>query len=563
MPGKDSAPAPQNASVSLTRAAEAHIVVYSRKALFLILVLAFALRLGWALHSAHAVENEGAEYARIAQNLLHQHRYNGILGGPESIFPPLYPCLIAVGSFLTGDTEIAGRAISVVMGSLLVVPVLFMGRRLFGLRTGYLAGALIALQPLLVALSASVYVESTYLTLLFGGLYFGIRALDFDHLRHAFLCGLLLGLAYLARPEGLAYAVLVGVFIALALAFRETPTETALKYACTLAVATMILVIPYATYLTARGGTLRLEGKSALNEIINQRMNRGMDYLEAGYGLGPHLEPEGPYLTADQFALKVPSMSHELATMARSYFHGIVGRTAHVVIGVAMERAFGSTLICLLALVGIFRPGWADRKWFGEGLLLGAAGLTLIILLSLRFVWGRYLFPFLPFLVLCAAVGIDFISRRIVQCLRGTKLARVATVTPLVLTATLLLWAMPGVPRDRELAESSEKYLKEAGRWLDRYKPGSKSLMAVGSTLPYYANGTQLYLPYTDSTRALAYIHGKRPDFIVLQGDELNTRPYMRDWFQHSIPDACAQPIRHTDGTELQEIEIYQWNCSK
>src|SRR4030088_2179402 len=106
-------------------------------------------------------------------------------------------------------------------------------------------------------------------------------------------------------------------------------------------------------------------------------MNRGMSYLEAGYGLGPNLEPEGPYLTADQFALKAPSMSAQLATVVRSYFRGIAGRTAYIVIAVGAERGFGSPLICLLVLVGIFRAGWAERRWLAEGLILSSAGLTL------------------------------------------------------------------------------------------------------------------------------------------------------------------------------------------
>ena len=60
---------------------------------------AFSLRVGWMLYNSQSMENEGAEYARIAQNLLQKQQYNGILGGPESIFPPLYPLLIAATSF--------------------------------------------------------------------------------------------------------------------------------------------------------------------------------------------------------------------------------------------------------------------------------------------------------------------------------------------------------------------------------------------------------------------------------------------------------------------------------
>ena len=51
-------------------------------------------------------------------------------------------------------------------------------------------------------------------------------------------------------------------------------------------------------------------------------------------------------------------------------------------------------------------------------------------------------------------------------------------------------------------------------------------------------------------------------DFIVLQADELASRLYLRDWFEHSIPDSCARLIRHSEGPVVQQIEIYQWTCS-
>lgn len=216
----------------------------------------------------------------------------------------------------------------------------------------------------------------------------------------------------------------------------------------------------------------------------------------------------------------------------------------------------------MLVLAGILRPRWAERKWLQEGLLLGGAGLTLVILLSLRFVWGRYLFPFLPFLVLWAAAGVDSISAWIARWVPQTLAPRTAMASRTLLTAALLLWALLGLPKEGELAEAKLSYVKEAGLWLNAYKPGPKNLMAVGSTVPYYANGTEFYLPYTDSTRALAYIHRKKPDFIVLQADELETRPYMSDWFEHTIPDRCAQLIRHTEGPVPHQIKIYQWTCS-
>jgi hypothetical protein len=47
--------------------------------------------------------------------------YTGIAAeGAQLVFPPLFPLLIAAVSLITGDAEIAGRAVSIIFGSLLV-----------------------------------------------------------------------------------------------------------------------------------------------------------------------------------------------------------------------------------------------------------------------------------------------------------------------------------------------------------------------------------------------------------------------------------------------------------
>ena len=51
-------------------------------ALIGILMLAILLRLGWVVTSSGAIDTEGAEYARIAQNLLDGKGYAGISWTP-------------------------------------------------------------------------------------------------------------------------------------------------------------------------------------------------------------------------------------------------------------------------------------------------------------------------------------------------------------------------------------------------------------------------------------------------------------------------------------------------
>jgi hypothetical protein len=79
--------------------------------LFLIVLLSFAARLAALAYYGipGTINSEGAEYARIAENLRNGVGYVGIATpGAQVNFPPLYPLLIAGTSFLTHSYEWAG-----------------------------------------------------------------------------------------------------------------------------------------------------------------------------------------------------------------------------------------------------------------------------------------------------------------------------------------------------------------------------------------------------------------------------------------------------------------------
>src|ERR1700730_1645897 len=125
--------------------------IVGRLPLLLILLLAFTLRLLTARFLMGSIDSEGAEYARIAENLLNGNGYVGIaLPGAQLMFPPLFPLLIATVSLITHQSELAGRLVSVSMGTLLVLPVYFITLHLYERKVAYVAALLTACHPVLV-----------------------------------------------------------------------------------------------------------------------------------------------------------------------------------------------------------------------------------------------------------------------------------------------------------------------------------------------------------------------------------------------------------------------------
>ena len=155
-----------------------------------LLLAALILRLWWLQSFTAVIENEGTEYARIAENLLKGDGYVGKRNeGPQLMFPPLYPFLIAAFSFLVAELDLAGRTVSVLFGTLLVAVIFFIAERIHGRRIAWIAAGLAAFHPWMIGMSAAVYSESTYLTLVMAGVYWALCSLETPSLRRAALSG--------------------------------------------------------------------------------------------------------------------------------------------------------------------------------------------------------------------------------------------------------------------------------------------------------------------------------------------------------------------------------------
>src|SRR5215813_4401399 len=169
--------------------------------LFLSLVLAasFGVRAcAWHHWRTGAIESEGAEYARIAENLRTGRGYVGIsTPGTQLVFPPLFPSLIAAASLVThSDYELAGRLVAFLFGALLPLPVFGVAVQLFNWRAAAVAAMLITVFPLFVNLSFAVFSEGPYATVLMSTVYLALRALEQPPGKNWLFVGGAFGMAY-------------------------------------------------------------------------------------------------------------------------------------------------------------------------------------------------------------------------------------------------------------------------------------------------------------------------------------------------------------------------------
>ncbi len=207
----------------------------------------------------------GGEYARALRSF--------------SSFHPLYPILIAGLGSAFDRLETAGVLVSVISSGLGTIPLFFLVRSLWNGRIAFWTGMLYAFHPTLSLESADVMITGLFLSLVLTSLALWHSARTGASCLRYPLAGLVAGLAYLARPEGIA----LPLFFAIGAAsggirlFRNLrglspePVRNEIRSLLTggLAAGTLFLAtaLPYLLWLRTEHGGWRLTARSSAVEL--------------------------------------------------------------------------------------------------------------------------------------------------------------------------------------------------------------------------------------------------------------------------------------------------------
>jgi 4-amino-4-deoxy-L-arabinose transferase-like glycosyltransferase len=178
-----------------------------------IFLLALATRLAVAVAlPAQIVWPDGARYEAVALSLLHGHGFGSLSLNSGSV--PTQPLLIAGVYAVFGQSYLALRIVSAVIGACSCLVGYFLTRRLFGEPSARVAGVMLGLYPYLVYLSALFeYPQITFILVM--GLFFLFlqRFREAQRTVDVLAAGALLGVAILSVPTTLLYAPLAAIFV--------------------------------------------------------------------------------------------------------------------------------------------------------------------------------------------------------------------------------------------------------------------------------------------------------------------------------------------------------------
>jgi 4-amino-4-deoxy-L-arabinose transferase-like glycosyltransferase len=523
------------------------------------------LRIGWMVTQAPVISSDGGVYATMAENLFHRRGLVGTGDGPELLYAPLYPALIATAMLSTGNSELAGHVVSLLSGTVLIVLVYLTARRVYDQRTALFAAALVAVHPLLIALSASVYNEALYLTIWMAIVLCSLSALERWRIRDSLILGAVIGLAYLSRVEAFAY-VLIFAAVLLAAGLIRRNLGGAVVRAATVAAVFLVVGAPYIGYLYKQTDALRLQAKWDINYTMARNRLAGRSYMEADYGIRPDLTVEGPLLAPNEFVNTTPyshTLTDQLSTLA-----SIAEHNARTVYHFVLDRQIGAPMILALLIVGFCRTPWSNARLRHEMLLLVMASSIVAVVLTSATGEERYIFPLVPVLLVWSAKGLVELSQWIagweaVKDSVRVRPALVAAVLQVSAIAAIVGPSVKGVQDDflfwseRSGAASAAR---EAGLWLAQQKPvSSRIAVSRSAVVPYYAKRIGVALPYGDSDATRRYIAKRNVDFVVLESEEAPLLPVVGQWMDRGIPDPHARLLYDRTNKTGNRVVIYRW----
>ncbi len=512
----------------------------------IVLVLASLVIRTGLVRSDRVVRWDEPDYLILGRNLVTGQGY-AVTSQPELHYAPLFPMITGLLYPVTHDMKLNSDFWYVTLGALTLVPFYWLARRLFGRRVATVGSLLLCLYPPLNAgvLYWGTMLEPLYLFLLCSALATAWMAWERRTVGAYGITGLLIGLAYLTKPEALVYLVVLLAFWAVGLwraqRWRNGRAWLALL---TSGLAFVLVISPYLGFLYRYTGRIMVTGKLGVTYVAGQgAVDRDPGLYDRALSRLDSKGEEIIWFSPERFNYDVMEyIRADPRAFARRVWQNIN----------ALERVlfarqvFPFYLLGVLAL-GWFGSAWNRARWAKEAYLLAGA-LPALIFLPFH-IELRYFAPWMPLLMLWLAKGVEALGEWAEQSVRQPKLASarwqgVSMWVMSLLAAGLMFYFAIVTPRAAADGVAGLNWSRrEAGLWLKENTPADALIMSRDTEVPFYAERRWTPTPNEEYERFIAYVRQRGARYVVVDEREVTViRPQL-----DLLLDAASPPpgLRH------------------
>jgi hypothetical protein len=429
-------------------------------------------------------------------------------------YHPLYPALTAAARAVIGDWELAAVVVNVIGGTAAVGCLYGFARAAFGRTPGFVAAALLAVHPHAIEFSGDVQSEGLYLGLFLGAVWALWLVLRRESHAAAPVAGLLCGLAYLTRPEGIGLLAVGGLLTAWYALRRSWSLRRAATLGTLLFLSTACVAGPYLAWLRVDSGEWSLTQKKSIGWVA------GLSGPPARYAPSEQAEASpdpASGLESTTEAQKAASEKRATPSRGRRYGDALVDLIRTDL------RALRIELFAIL-LAGGMVAGWRRPTQRGVFVLLiiGLYGLLFYALASnLGYVSSRHVLP--PLTVAFGHVGAALLA---LAGVFSASRRRVALALIFLLVAGLGLSKSLRPDRTDSVAE------RTGAEWLRAQDLPPGGVAARRRRIAYYAGAHHVRIPETPYKDAIGGMRKRGADYLIVNAEEIGDTP----WLEEALP---------------------------
>ena len=527
--------------------------------------LSFLIR-ALSLHFFHFIASGGGSADSVAYAVIGKNLFSGkglsYQGTVQLVHPPLYPILIGFFWRLTNNLEFSGQVVSAIAGGLLVIPVYYFAKAIYGRRVGLLSAIFVVICPILVYGSTETFSESLYTLFLISSIALVWKALSSRNLLWISLAGLTTGLSFLTHSLGILFVPIFLVFVFLSPFLIPASTlKSVFKKAALFLAAFIIVCLPYWVFLHKHLGRWSLSANTNYVNIYWYKLrSQGMSQEEIMFKAGDSLiasdlmasDPRLSDLSAGIFGYYFSHPGELPERFMRNFRDAFleIEKIAGLlrISPFALKTILGIMgLVLLLGLVKIL----GEKKFGPRELYLVFIFLSLSIFLFFRFE-HRYFYPYVPLLLVIIAKITVGVERRLEKKI-SLRNRMCGSISGFFLTGILIVVMGSSsiflITKKNDLVPHEYKIM---GQWMKENINDIENKMVMSRKLavPFYAEARHQILYYGEYPGLIEYARSRKVDYLVI--DDW-TIPKIRPQFAFLLEENQTHP-----GLKLVHIVRYK-----
>jgi 4-amino-4-deoxy-L-arabinose transferase-like glycosyltransferase len=483
----------------------------------------------WALNNVVLLEDhDSISYLKHIKSIRNFGLQSVISWSPTTL--PLYPIWGSIFALSGWTIETAARLGSFASSIVLFISIVGIGRIITDKISIYSGLLILSLSEVLISLSISVLTEPTYIALVTLGIWLFLIQYDYPRIKFAIILGIVFGLSFLARMEGIQFFILIPIIQAMHFVSnkrKQYDFKQLFKWTMAFIFIYFIIVMPQILNVSYKMGYLAINGRQTWFKILNAP--DGKTYAEKIYGLDYSSDQINLHYIMDH-----PEVLKKFDKNNKIEFLSKFTKTVTVNLKSLFEKQLG----ILLGPIGIMLFGFGLLRLIKEN-----KGYQTIILLAfiisglsgplVHNVIIRHIVVIAPIIILLEGIGAIYVYRLLRDIIQNNLIVKAIVITffitHLVIISLVPLSFRYYKPERYNLEYNVDDLQKLVNILKNEAKQFNEPLIIVTrkSYLAYYADFKKLPLPYTTYENLIKYCQLNNADYLYLKYKLLKNFPFM------------------------------------